>query len=601
MGIFTGVVSGARFRPFSYQEMLAPLAAYTQEYNNIQEGLSTLSQTANSFDEYLKGTKAGEIVKAYNDNLQNIAGTMSTEGLGLVNRNTLYKMKRDYMTDILPINKAAQNLDAMTKVIQQGRIKDPSFMVAHMPTVDDLLQDPSATPLTASGDAMYTHAAKSSQAASARKYLNSTEVGKGIMRYYIDNVVKQGYSPEALAKFKKMADSIPEFRDAMQNIRDMYRINEFGSTDQARADAYIMKGIMDGAAYQEQHKYMQNPEAAAELDWKYYQKKAALQNYYDMQKMKAAAEAKQKEALDAIGITSESMLDASGDLAKYKQLIAGLAGKDGKGLNADYIGKDGLNTNLIAIYEKYSRLKANDDAANAGHTNSAGVYVDNGRKPQHTADDYLKSIGVKKVISKDQYELMKNELKYSNTGKLSYYKSGSGFIWDMNKRLDSLGKERAVYNINGDDATKHIAETIKGNVMYAYNNDALKGRIERLDIHGKGTGKSEDIDDFKKDDSKILSIGVSPQNDKLIVKTENHIYAINPQLVNTETARALKNREVYQKQLEQAYKQMYHQEPKGQALEIIQKEANEQALREIHQINNVNVSQVKPQSNSHLE
>ena len=43
-------VSNAKFRPFSYQEMLQPLQAYTQEYNTIQEGMGELGTKADVFE-----------------------------------------------------------------------------------------------------------------------------------------------------------------------------------------------------------------------------------------------------------------------------------------------------------------------------------------------------------------------------------------------------------------------------------------------------------------------------------------------------------------------------------------------------------------------
>lgn len=42
-------VNTSQFRPFSYQEMLQPLAAYTQEYNAIEEGLGELGPKADVF------------------------------------------------------------------------------------------------------------------------------------------------------------------------------------------------------------------------------------------------------------------------------------------------------------------------------------------------------------------------------------------------------------------------------------------------------------------------------------------------------------------------------------------------------------------------
>ena len=81
------VVIGARYNPYSFEDMLKPLAMAQQEYNAVQEGLSSLTDSSNQFSRYLDGTQAGERVKAYNAAIDTAVNDMA-KSLGLTGKFT---------------------------------------------------------------------------------------------------------------------------------------------------------------------------------------------------------------------------------------------------------------------------------------------------------------------------------------------------------------------------------------------------------------------------------------------------------------------------------------------------------------------------------
>ena len=50
------IVLNSQFKPFTYQEMLAPLAAYTEEYNAQEAGYSELQNNTSLLDKYVDST-----------------------------------------------------------------------------------------------------------------------------------------------------------------------------------------------------------------------------------------------------------------------------------------------------------------------------------------------------------------------------------------------------------------------------------------------------------------------------------------------------------------------------------------------------------------
>lgn len=266
------IVVGARFSPYSFDDMLKPLAMAQQEYNTVQEGLSALTDSSNQFSRYLEGTQAGERVKQYNAAIDSAVTDMAKNGLRRTNRDTLLGLKRQYNNDIAKINQSAAQLDTLYKGVQAAQLKaqasGDTLFVANMPNVDDLLANPSATPIMVSGAGLQQQGMKAAQAESVRNAFNSTAQGQGIMKMYNKIVSGYGYNSTEAQKFLQDASHIPALQQAIESIKTMYNVGNLGQ-DEGRATQFIMQGIMDGLTYSEKHDWKQDPERTMQLQNEY--------------------------------------------------------------------------------------------------------------------------------------------------------------------------------------------------------------------------------------------------------------------------------------------------------------------------------------------
>lgn len=263
------IVINAKFRPFSFEEQLRPLAMLTQEYNTVQEGLSALTDSSNQFSRYLEGTQAGERVKQYNAAIDEAVTDMARNGLRSTNRDTLLGLKRQYNNDIAKINQSAAQLDTLYKGVQAAQLKaqasGDTLFVANMPNVDDLMANPSAAPMMVSGAGLQKQGMQAAQSASVRNILNNTRAGQGVMKMYNEIVQGYGYNSAQAQKFLQDASTIPELQQAIESISSMYNIDALGN-DSARAKQFIMQGIMDGLTTQQKSTFMEDPEKKAQLE-----------------------------------------------------------------------------------------------------------------------------------------------------------------------------------------------------------------------------------------------------------------------------------------------------------------------------------------------
>lgn len=239
----------SKYQPFSFQERITPLAMLQEQYDKTNENLIALGEQAMQYYQYLDPeTKAA--VDQYNTELSNVAGSLASEGMRAVSRNTLTKLRAMYNNQVKPINEAAQTLSKMyedqrnleSKLNASGQ----RLFSSRMPTVKELLENPGATPQNVGSGALYAQGQAASKSASMRRFSESA-FGSEIIRGYINQVKEQGYSPELVSRFMQDVNTIPELRDAYNSIREMY--NTAGLTNPDEANKFIMQGLLDGIMY----------------------------------------------------------------------------------------------------------------------------------------------------------------------------------------------------------------------------------------------------------------------------------------------------------------------------------------------------------------
>ena len=141
------IVINSKFRPFSFDEMVKPLAIYGQEYANQQESLSQLDQQAK-----MMADKANQqtdpisyaMYKKYSDDLQQQAQAIASQGLNPGSKAAMLNMKSRYNSEILPLMQAYAAREEEKKTQRAGRDADSSRIYdrdAYTTSLDDYLNN----------------------------------------------------------------------------------------------------------------------------------------------------------------------------------------------------------------------------------------------------------------------------------------------------------------------------------------------------------------------------------------------------------------------------------------------------------------------------
>lgn len=475
------VVIGARYNPYSFEDMLKPLAMAQQEYNAVQEGLSSLTDSSNQFSRYLDGTQAGERVKAYNAAIDTAVNDMAKNGLRSTNRDTLLGLKRQYNNDIAKINQSAAQLDTLYKGVQAAQLKaqasGDTLFVANMPNVDDLLANPSASPIIVSGSGLQKQGMQAAQSASVRNVLNNTKAGQGVMKMYNEIVQGYGYNSAQAQEFIRNAASIPELQQALNTISSMYNVDSLQGSDADRAKQFIMQGILDGMTTQVKSQYLQDPEKMAQMQNEYAIKLAEAQ-------AKAKANAKAGLTGGGTGFLNGrlNVTGVSEEREKFKKYFT----EDGKLTQEGWNMYKGVDT----IQQQYSPTTGLSVGSSTVHKQDKEFvdFVNNTLKAKGS-NGYIKPSNINSAWS-----------AYNSPSSPTYGDTDSYSTIDIPMRATA-----------GNELKKQLA--------FAYGSDAEVPIVNSIDKKNKKftTNDTIDMQDLMSDDYNIAKIQASPYAKGVVV------------------------------------------------------------------------------------
>lgn len=246
----------SKYQPFSFQERITPLLMLKEEHDKISEGLANLSETASQYYQFLDPETRKQI-DAYNATLDSVAGSLSSEGMKAVNRNTLNNLRRQYSSQIKPIQEAAQTAATMYAQVREMQLKDPTLIVQSMPTVKQLMEDPAARPSAVSGSKLMEEGANAA-------------------------LMLPGVTYDQLSRYLNGdTNAIPDIDSIVQSISNNYGVST------AEALAYIQRGITTGLGKRATTWEMTKQEA----DYKFSQDMAKLRYQAGVQASARAASA----------------------------------------------------------------------------------------------------------------------------------------------------------------------------------------------------------------------------------------------------------------------------------------------------------------------
>lgn len=195
-------VSNAKFRPFSYAEMLQPLQAYTNEYNTIQEGIGELGAKAGVFDKMANeqtDPRAYQMYKQYSEDLAKQAESLAKQGLTPSTRQGLIDMRKRYSSEIMPIEQAYARRQSLIDEQRKAMQQDSTILFdrpASTLSLDELIANPALSPQSYSGSLLTKQVGTAAQNLAKEARENPRKWRTILGNQYYETIMQRGFRPE---------------------------------------------------------------------------------------------------------------------------------------------------------------------------------------------------------------------------------------------------------------------------------------------------------------------------------------------------------------------------------------------------------------------
>lgn len=258
----TFITNTARFRPFSFQEMLQPYQIYTDVYNTTEEELANLDIMAGDVASKLNNPLDAELKNQYQgfkEELNTAMNDLYDKGLTPDTRKKLAGLKARYTKDLNPINEAYKNYSEDEKYYRQLSIQHPELLIERdNVSIKDYMHGNIPTTITANTEDIYNKSKQEAAGASSR--FSEMLKPEGILgNQYYQFITKQGITQDSVDELNRYLSN-PENIKSEQG-RALYAIiekqrakagyNNFSKEGRDTIDASILNGIFAGASYKE--------------------------------------------------------------------------------------------------------------------------------------------------------------------------------------------------------------------------------------------------------------------------------------------------------------------------------------------------------------
>lgn len=206
------LTNNAQFKPYSFDEMLKPLAMATQEYNAIEQGIAELGSKADLMRMYANEQPDSKVANMYNtyaNDLDKQAEDLAKYGLNPASRNSLLGLKRRYSTEITPIETAVTRRRQLAEEQRKALLQNPTLMfernfntLSNDTSLDRFIENPE-----------YDYGARYSGAQITSDVSKmATNISKELRNYYVGNNVDD-YTKTFIKQYGLSSSDIKKFID----------------------------------------------------------------------------------------------------------------------------------------------------------------------------------------------------------------------------------------------------------------------------------------------------------------------------------------------------------------------------------------------------
>lgn len=256
------LVIDSRFKPFTYQELAAPLDRQDAYHENLMQQYEKLSSQADVLEAMGNNDRDKGVYsryKAYSDNLRNEALNLYTKGLNYDSRLKLAELRRAYNTEIVPIQNAWQKREQEAQMQMKAQMDAAARGVnlyfsrdAANTSLQDYIDNPNQTFQVLNGQQITTEVANQFKGLASQvqkdKDGNYWLQGKKLSPIEHSIITQKGLDWNKFQDFVNNPDA-PEFanlRGIINNTLAAHGVGNFNADVQNRALYHALQGVSAG-------------------------------------------------------------------------------------------------------------------------------------------------------------------------------------------------------------------------------------------------------------------------------------------------------------------------------------------------------------------
>lgn len=482
-------VSGAKFRPFSYSEMLAPLQQATTAQMQIEDAYGELGTKADVFERMANeqtDPQAYAIYKQYSNDLAAQAESLAKQGLTPASRQGLIDMKRRYSSEIVPIEQAYKRRQELIDEQRKLQAQDSTLLFdrpASTLSLDELIANPALSPQSYSGALLSKQVGTAAQNLAKEVRENPRKWRTILGNQYYETIMQKGFRPdEIMQAVQNNPEASPILQGIVEDAIGSSGIRNWNDENILnRAYDYARQGLWN---------------AVGETQYQTLSNKA-----YDYAMQERLAQARKKGTKEDV----QSPYFRSSGVTKVKDVNVEKK-KD------DIAFIQGVRNGTVNLNETAQRVVGSDPLelhGTRGHLQRAPGKVETYKPNQERISNLMKEYGIRNL---DQIEAK------------------------LNSDLNKSAMREVTYITSITDPTL-ISKTIRENAASISRRTDGKSGIYELDSNKKGDMLSyKDIKDYFNEDSQIeydpnLGIVFTGTNSKGDTKN----FLLDPEVVAGET------------------------------------------------------------------
>lgn len=214
---------GAKFKPFSFNDLIAPVSIAQQEHQQAEQEYSALQAQAGVWDTLANEQTDPLTYQRYQDysnDLQRVSGQLAQSGLNPNSKRELLNLKSRYNTEIAPIQLAYDKRNADVQAQRDALSKDNTVIFdrdASMTSLDDYLTNQTLTYTPVSGGLVTKRVADA--VSNYKNQLRSSSNWYGTASgQLLERIERYGLTPEDISTIQTNPEAFPEITQLIDNV-----------------------------------------------------------------------------------------------------------------------------------------------------------------------------------------------------------------------------------------------------------------------------------------------------------------------------------------------------------------------------------------------